>query len=65
MKKTNKWQVYARFGRDMRSMERGWKRVDFAVLRIHTTPDEGAMLHKKQYHGFWIKFVIWFPIDRA
>jgi hypothetical protein len=59
----NKWQVHFYFGKDWTRYERGWKEVDFGILKIHTLPEQGHQLHKKMYGGFLIRFFIWFPID--
>lgn len=64
MKKVlNKWQIHFRFGRDYRTLERGWKEITFGILKIHTLSDEGEMLNKRNYAGFLLKFLVWFPID--
>lgn len=59
----NKWQIHWYFGREWEKMDRGWKKVSFGIFKVHTLPEEGAMLSKRMYKGFLIKFCIWFPID--
>jgi hypothetical protein len=59
----NKWQVTFYFGRDYRTMERGWKQVRFGIFNLHTMPEAGVMIHKELYRGFIWQFYIWLPID--
>lgn len=62
-KQVNKWQLVFSFGRDFRTMERGWKQVVFGVFNIHRLPEAGMMLHKGFYQGFILRFYIWLPVD--
>lgn len=60
----NKWQLVWFFGRDYRTLERGWKVVRLGIINIHTKPEEGVILTKRYYKGFVIQFIIWLPIDK-
>lgn len=67
MKKTNKWQIWCRpFERNYARFDgQGWHVFDFGIIKIHTMPEEGEMIGKRNYYGFTIRFSYWFPIDRA
>lgn len=59
----NKWQVHFHFGKDYRTIERGWKQCEFGIFNIHTEPEDGTMLHSGLYRGFLFRFYVWLPID--
>ena len=59
----NKWQAVWYFGKDYRTMERGWKQVEFGILNLQHFPESGVMIHKNMYKGFLLRFYIWLPID--
>ena len=59
----NKWQIHFFFGRDFRTLERGWKRLEFGIFKIIKFPEENEMLWNKYYNGFFWRFKIWIPID--
>jgi len=66
MKKTlNKWQIGMSLVKDYRSMEMGWKIFNFYFINLKSIPDQGEMLHKRNYKGFIIKFAVWIPFDKA
>jgi len=51
-KELNKWQIFIKWGelfyaRNMRDFQ-------FAILKITSFPQEGEMLTKKNYKGFWL-----------
>jgi hypothetical protein len=60
----NKWQIVFKYGRDWRTSERGWKRLEFGILNLHYIPeDAGRMIDPSMYKGFLKHVYIWFPID--
>lgn len=61
----NKWQMHWSFGKDPRTMERGWRRIEFAIVNIREFPPEGYKLTRDLYDGFIIKFCAWLPFDSA
>lgn len=65
LQKNNKWQFLFNLGRDYRRMtEAGWHTLEFGILKFHRFPEEGGMYSPKDYKGFVIRFMFWFPIDR-
>lgn len=59
----NEWQIHFRFAHDPARYERGWRQVEFGILKIHTIPDRGDMLTKGNYDGFILRFLLWLPVD--
>lgn len=59
----NKWQAHFYFGRNHCTDERGWKTVEFGILKFIFLPREGEWMGKEHYKGFFVKFYIWFPVD--
>jgi hypothetical protein len=65
MKKViNEWQIHFKFGRDYRTLERGWKIIEFGIIKFINFPKEGFEISKQNYKGFLIRFMAWFPIDK-
>lgn len=68
MKKTDKWQWWCKpFSRVCYRMEgQGWHRFDAGIIKIHTMPPEGQSIGKPEnYKGIIIRFMWWFPFDKA
>jgi hypothetical protein len=59
----NKWQTHFYFGKDYTVIERGWKQIEFGIMKFTSYPNEGCKHTKKNYNGFLLKFYMWFPID--
>lgn len=64
-KELDKWQFVFTFGPDIRTMEPGWRLVEFGILKITSYPGQGWMLSKEHYQGFLIRFMVWLPFKRA
>lgn len=61
----DKWQFVFSVGRDPRTLERGWKLVEFGILKFHSFPHAGDWFGPEHYKGFFTRFVVWLPFDRA
>lgn len=61
----NKWQTHFALRSMIETRERGWKKFEFGIFKIVKFPAQGEVLHKPQYKGMIIKFLIWLPFDRA
>lgn len=60
-----KWWFYFSIKPDYLSRYRGWRRLDLAVIKLHSLPAEGYHIHKEHYRGIWIRFYFWLPFEWA
>jgi len=60
----NKWHSHFSFSRDYQRMDRGWKIIVFGILNVHHLPEPGSILmRKRDYKGFLLRIVFFFPIE--
>lgn len=60
----DKWQLVLTASGDFRYKGDGWRVVDFGIFKLLSLPDDGIRPSRKYYKGFWIRFRIWFPIEK-
>jgi len=67
MKNTQKWQWWFKpFSKVYYRLDGpGWHLFYAGIIKIHTIPQGGQALGKEDYKGVIIRFMWWFPIDRA
>jgi hypothetical protein len=60
-----KWWFFLAIDRDFIGNYPGWKRFNFAIIKLVSRPPQGSCFTKENYKGFWIKFLFWMPIERT
>lgn len=64
IQKHNKWQFLFSISRNyVRMPEMGWHTFEFGIFKFIQFPEQGGMISPKDYKGFIIRFMFWFPID--
>lgn len=60
----NKWQLVWLLSRDYLRGDRGWKKLTVGFIKIHTFPEQGVSLRRKEnYNGFMFSLYFLLPIE--
>ena len=61
-----RWWFCLRISYDYaRRPETGWRRLDFAIIKLKSRPPDGDMITREYYRGFWIALNFWLPFEFA
>lgn len=62
MFKLNKWQFVCRFAADPVSLRHGWRQLQLGVFKLHRLPDDGEMICRNDYRGFYLRISFFMPM---
>lgn len=64
-KQLNKWQMFWFSGTppEVYRLERGWRYLQFGLVKFTSWPDEGCVFQKKHYNGIWLHLYYWLPFE--
>lgn len=57
----NKWMIFFNRAPLNHYPTKGWREIEFGIIKLKSFPLEGHVYERNHYKGFWINFSYWLP----